>query len=166
MKYEEIRSQIKSGDILAFRHTEWKTWKDLKSQFVKFFTKSEYSHVGIAWVIGGRVFVIEAVIPLVRIFPISKVLPFDLIPCGERYWLPIIEEACLTYVGEEYSQWEAVCAAFGKLKAGASNSWECAELCNVALGMGNLLKVDEALSTPADIVRHLNEKGFPIIPIE
>jgi len=166
MKYEDIRQQINSGDILAFRHTGWKTWKDLKCQFVKFFTKSEYSHVGLAWIIGGRVFVIEAVMPLVRIFPISKVLPFDLIPCGSKYWQPIIEEACLTYVGEEYSQYQAILAGINRLKAGADSRWECAELCNVALGMGNLLKTDEALSTPADIVRHLNEKGFPIIPIE
>jgi ASC-1-like (ASCH) protein len=167
MKYTDIRREIKSGDILAFEHNSWKTIKDLEIQVVKWFTKSIYSHVGIAWVVGNRVLIIEAVQPLVRIYPLSKCTPFHWIPCGSKYWNEHIEEATLCYVGEEYSKWEAIKAAFNKLKAGASEKWECAELANVALAMGNLLKVDQALSTPADVVWHLNmELGFPIIPID
>ena len=71
-KYSEYRDQIKSGDLLAWSHRGFRSWHDFKVQAVRLFTQSEYSHVGIAWVVGGRVFVIEAVEPRVRIFPLSK----------------------------------------------------------------------------------------------
>jgi hypothetical protein len=97
-KYSEIRSQIKSGDLLAFRHEGWKSWHDFKVQLVRMFTRSEYSHVAVAWVVGERVMVVEAVEPCVRIFPLSKL--------GSFYWIPLnapwkkeTEEKALSYVG-------------------------------------------------------------------
>lgn len=35
MKYKEIRPLIKSGDILAWSHRGWKSWYDIKIQFVR-----------------------------------------------------------------------------------------------------------------------------------
>ena len=43
------------------------------------FTRSTYAHVGLAWVIGGRVFVLEAVKPRLRIYPLSKYANFYLL---------------------------------------------------------------------------------------
>jgi len=60
MKYSEVRDTIKSGDLLAWSHRGWRTWYDIKIQAVRFFTQSEFSHVGVAWAVGGRVFVLEA----------------------------------------------------------------------------------------------------------
>lgn len=125
MKYQDIRNHIKSGDLLAWTHRGWKTWHDFKIQMVRLFTQSEYSHVGTAWVIGERVFVIEAVVPLIRIYPLSKL--------GEFYWIPmdapwreVTEVVALERVGYPYSQVEAI-KAFLSLPLDDS-VWECAEL--------------------------------------
>ena len=124
MKYEEARPLIKSGDLLAWTHKPWSSLYDLKIQLVRFFTRSEYSHVAIAWVIGERVFVIEAVIPLIRIYPLSKL--------GNFYWLPMdvkwnkeTEALALSKIGERYSTFDAIKAYFTKLEY--DSRWECAE---------------------------------------
>lgn len=123
--YDEIRKDIRSGDLLAWSHRGIRNWHDLKIWFVRLFTRSEYTHVGTAWVIGGRVLVIEAVMPLVRIYPLSKL--------GNFYWSPInlpwadkTEEKALSYVGCKYSQVQAMMAPFGKPPE--DNLFECAEL--------------------------------------
>ena len=81
--YANIRQHIKSGDLLAWSHRApwWASLRDCKIALVRLFTRSEYCHVGIAWVLGGRVFVIEAVKPEVRIYPLSKLAPF--------YWVQV-----------------------------------------------------------------------------
>lgn len=99
-------------------------WPYIESK-VRAFTQSEYSHVGTAWVIGERVFVIEAVTPLVRIFPLSKLLPFYHLPMNAP-WSPQALEYALSKIGEPYSQLQAI-QAFFKLPNDDS-LWECAEL--------------------------------------
>ena len=79
MIYKQARPMIRSGDVLAWSHRGIRSWHDLKIWLVRMFTRSEYSHVGTAWVVGNRVFVIEAVMPKVRIYPLSKL--------GDFYWL-------------------------------------------------------------------------------
>lgn len=127
MKYSDARPLIRSGDLLAWSHRApwYRSWHDFKIAMVRMFTMSEYSHVGTAWVVGGRVFVIEAVMPLVRIYPLSKL--------GEFYWMQLEaewSEATLEYalskVGEPYSQLQAMQAFFHLPSADAL--WECAEL--------------------------------------
>ena len=125
MKYDEIRSNIKSGDLLAWSHRGWKSWSDIKIQLVRFFTQSEYSHVGTAWVIGSRVFVIEAVMPLVRIYPLSKLESFYWIQMNAP-WYNSTEARALEKVGYKYSEVEAVKGFLG-LKMDTT-TFQCAEL--------------------------------------
>lgn len=125
MKYEEIRSNIKSGDILAWSHRGWKSFHDIKLQFVRFFTQSEYSHVGTAWVIGSRVFVIESVMPIVRIYPLSKLESFYWVQMNAP-WYKMTEARALEKVGYPYSQIEAVKGFLG-LKMDTT-TFQCAEL--------------------------------------
>jgi hypothetical protein len=125
MKYEAAREKIKSGDLLAWSHRGWRSWYDIQIQLVRFFTQSEYSHVGIVWVVGGRVLVIEAVTPKVRIYPLSKLGTFYWLPYSEP-WTAHHEELALSYVGTEYSKLEAIAAFF-------NTSWypakmQCAKL--------------------------------------
>jgi hypothetical protein len=127
MKYQEVRPLIKSGDLLAWSHRGWRTWKDIKIQLVRFFTQSEYAHVGTAWVVGERVFVIEAVIPVVRIYPLSKLGEFYHIPLNV-VWSKKAEAFALKEVGVPYSEWEAFISFFN-IK-GAESTYECAELCS------------------------------------
>lgn len=131
-EYKDIRSEIRSGDLLAWSHTSWKSWYDIKIQAVRLFTQSEYCHVGIAWVIGGRVFALEAVQPRVRIFPLSKLTPFYWLPLNAP-WAPKTEEYALSIIGESYSQEQAVAAFFKMLKAGEDANWQCAEYVQTVL---------------------------------
>lgn len=128
MKYADARPLIKSGDILAWSHRGWRTFHDIKIQMVRFFTQSKYSHVGTAWVIGDRVFVLEAVQPLVRSFPLSKLLVdgCDWIPLNAPW-----RDATLTFavwcVGDPYSQLQALQSFNGQPPV--DKKWQCAELC-------------------------------------
>ena len=126
MNYTEARPEIRSGDLLAWSHERWGSWYDFKVQMVRVFTRSVYCHVGIAWEIAGRVFVLEAVSAGVRIFPLSRLLPFYWIPLRAN-WESEVEAWALRQVGAPYSQWQAVLAGLGLLKPGEDSIWQCAE---------------------------------------
>jgi len=133
--YESIRPTIKSGDILAWSHRPWKTLYDMQIQVVRIATRSEYCHVGVAWVISGRVFVIEAVTPKVRIYPLSKLLPFYFIPVTGN-WSDESEEFALAQVGCEYSKIEAIKSFFGV--PDYNELWQCAELLAVVSKLNSI----------------------------
>jgi hypothetical protein len=154
MDYKTARPQIISGDIIAFSHEGWSSWSDIESQMVKLWTQSEYSHVGIAWAIAGRVFVLEAVVPEIRIFPLRKLLPF--------YWVPMqtplsktTERYAISRVGEEYSKWEAIKGYLGSTSL--NRKWQCAEYVRTVLSVnGSMMK---GKNTPSAIVRDALEMG-------
>ena len=154
MDYNTARPLIKSGDLLAWTHRSWKTWADIKIQLVRFFTQSEYSHVGIAYVIDGRVFVIEAVRPLVRIFPLSKTGTFYHLPLNGT-WSTWAAEYAMSHIGEPYSQLQAVQAFFKPLTH--DGLWECAELALAILDQTgvNLGQV----ATPTAVVYEAMQQG-------
>lgn len=158
MKYEALRAQIKSGDLLAWSHRGWRTWYDFKVQMVRVFERSEYTHVGIAWRSGGRVWVIESVTPLVRVVPLSTLLPCYVAPMPVR-WNQGVEAYALSFVGDErwkYSEWEAIKAWFGKHDT--SNRWlECAEYVKMVYDrMGLDLR---GRATPSDVVLAAQQAG-------
>lgn len=123
MKYSEVRETIKSGDLLAFSHGDWKTWDGIKVNIVRMFTRSTYSHVAIAWVVGGRIFALEAVKPKLRIFPLSKLGEFYHIPLNAK-WSEHTEEYALSKIGIEYSELVAMAAFFKPVEN--ENVQECA----------------------------------------
>jgi hypothetical protein len=157
MKYAEARPQIKSGDLLAWSHRGWRSWYDIQIQLVRFFTQSEYSHVGVAWVTGGRTFVIEAVTPKVRIFPLSKLGDFYWIP-DFIDWTPELEERALSYVGTEYSKLEALSAFFGQ-------SWDSAKMQCAKLAM-TIAGVHNPNVTPSEAVGRALENASPLFKVE
>ena len=147
MDYDLFREQIRTGDLLA-----WSTHKTTGSRriintLIRLFTVSEYAHVGIAWVVGDRVFVIEAVRPMVRIFPLSSKIPFYHVNTGLN-----VSDGLLTYmlsrVGESYSISQAIAAYFSRPKA--DKEWQCAELVNDIFRRGGL-KLRNAW-TPSSLV--------------
>ena len=118
MKYNEIRDRIRSGDLLAFARNSW------TSSVIRIFTRSTYSHVGVAWVTGGRVFILESVgHGGTRIFPLSLSGDFYLLPLRAP-WTPSVEEFALENVGIRYSVLDAILAYFGRLPRGSMR--ECA----------------------------------------
>lgn len=154
MLYNSIRNNIKSGDLLAWSHKSWRSWYDIKIQLVRLFTQSEYSHVGLAWCIGERVFVLEAVTPYVRIYPLSRSKEFYWIPLNIQ-WDNKIEEEALSKVGDSYSQLDAIKAFFSlSIK---NNKWECAEYVADILNVGGI-DLGSKL-TPAHIVESALKLG-------
>jgi hypothetical protein len=129
MDYTSNRERIKSGDLIALTHKKWGSLYDLQVQAVRLGTESEYSHVGLIWEIGGRLFVIESVVPFVRILPLAHYAKEGF------YWLsmnaPISDdelEFAMDDVGTwSYSKWQAILAFFKRLKIGADRAGMCAE---------------------------------------
>lgn len=152
MNYYSARPLIRSGDVLAWNGT------GLVDKLIKFATKSFYSHCGIAWVVGDRVFVIEAVEPMVRIYPLSKKVPFYWIPVTP-YWDEEIEKIALSRVGDKYSILAAVKGYLNTLRVGSDNSWQCAELVISVLKAKGVFNT-EVQPTPAAVVETLQRQGF------
>ena len=151
-KYSDIRSTIRTGDILAWSHTGNKSFYDFKLWLVKLFTKSKFTHVGIAWVVGSRVFILESVSAGVRIYPLSLALPCYLVSKGH------LSSEQLTFAiskaGQEYSTIECIKAYFNSNNL-SNSSWQCAEyVCSVL----NL----PCRATPADVVKYLLDRGMHI----
>lgn len=155
MNYTEARSKFKTGDILAWSHGSWATFHDAKVNLIRIGTRSEYSHVGLTWVVGGRVLVVEAVVPQIRIFPLSKLLPFYQVQMPKRLSKKG-EEFMLSQVGGEYSQWEAVKAFIGHVKNGSNSYWECAELVNTTWGV-DISAFGQIKATPTETVKYAME---------
>ena len=163
MRYSAIRNQIQSGDLLSWSHRGWGSLYDLQIQAIRVVDRTEYTHVGVAWVVAGRVFVIEAVSAGVRLFPLSRLLPFYWQPAG-AIWTERAEAFALSHIGDPYSKLQAVRAFFGALKIGADRTWECAELaleilkaCGVNLGHR---------AVPSDLVREAQRLGMPLFYID
>lgn len=133
MNYNSAKSQIRSGDVLAWTHRGWKTWYDIKLQIVRIWTRSEFCHVGVAWVIGDRVFVLEAVSSGVRLMPLSMLLPCAWISRG--IWSPEHEKRALEQLGKPYSYWDAIMGAVGALDIADNSNWQCAEYVSYVLGL-------------------------------
>lgn len=161
MKYPQARQMIRSGDILAWSHRGITSWHDLKIWFVRMFTRSEYSHVGTAWVIGDRVFVIEAVMPLVRIYPLSKLGPFYWLQMG-AYWRNATETLALAHVGDEYSQIQAIVSPF--VTPADDHRWECAELVARIARQDSIDLGD--VYTPSEVVLAAQKRGAPLTYVE
>ena len=117
MDYATARPLIQSGQLIAQSHGDWTTWRGLKVNLVRIFTRSTYSHIGIAWVIGGRVFILEAVKPKLRIYPMSKIGDFYLLPL-QAAWGEAAENLALKNIGVDYSELVAMQAFFGPLQVG------------------------------------------------
>lgn len=152
MNYSEARPTIKSGDLIAYSAGDWKSWHGIKINLIRIFMRSTYSHVGVAWVISGRVFILEAVVPLTRIYPLSKTGNFYLIPLNAE-WSINTEEYALSRIGEAYSQWDAIKAYFNPLKKGSVS--ECAAyareiLLRDGIDLGELSRPDTVVQAALD----------------
>jgi len=155
MKYEDARPLIESGDIIAFRRN------DIVSRVIRMATESDYSHVGLAWPIAGRVMILEAVIPLIRIFPLSKLKPFYWISMG-RPMTPAAEEFALSRIGENYSVPEAIRGYLGITKT--DREWQCAEYVRSILETMN--PGFRCRDTPTEVVREALIDGGRVSLVE
>lgn len=162
MDYITARGQIQSGDVIALSHEQWGSWYDLQIQAVRMFTESEYSHIALAWVFGGRVFLIESVNPFVRIMPLSNLADkgFYHIPIGVEPTETELE-FLMSQVGvAPYSKIEAILAYFKKAKIGDTRVEECAKFAIEARRLSGVDLGDKA--TPSAVVKTLLEAGHAL----
>ena len=144
MKYSDARPLIRSGDPIGYTHKVpmWRSWHDFKVGFVRLWTRSRYSHVGVAWVVGERVFLLESVKSGVRNFPLSMTGAFDWVSRG------IWDEAALTRglaeSGGEYSEVEGMKAPFGVLDM-SNKKWQCAKYFCYVLGLVGVTMTPDAV---------------------
>lgn len=134
MNYSDARPLICDGDVIALTHRRLKSWYDLQVMIVRFVQSSKYAHVAQVFAIGGRLFVLEAVTPLVRMVPLSHFAEegFDWIAMDTPMSAAEVEQA-LSLVGVgQYSKWQAILAFLGRLKLGADLLVQCCEyvICN------------------------------------
>lgn len=158
MKYADVRNSIRSGDLLAWSARKVESLHDLQVQAIRVFDRTEYVHVGVAWVCGGRVWVIESVTPVVRVVPLSNLLPCYHVTTAAK-WTKGAEQYAISYVGNKnyrYSRWEAVKGFFGATND--ENKWlQCAEFARLVYAA---LGIDlDGRATPSDVVNGFLERG-------
>ena len=149
MKYEDARPNIKSGHLIAFTHRSWTSFYDLKVQAVRFFTQSEYSHIGIAWVIDDRVFILESITGGVRIHALSDLVPFWHITTNAP-WKPETQKFALSLVGKPYSQIGAIRAFIDKEPERTLDRMWCSKLGQLVLEADGVIGAVQ--QTPSSVV--------------
>jgi len=122
------RSDIASGDLLVWKKSKFSKTSNFYLNLIRFFTRSEYAHVGVAWRIDGRLFVVEASQPVVRIVPVKEADEFYHISM-DIAWTEFSENWLLDKVGLKYSILDAVRAYLGKTIED-DRRYQCAELAN------------------------------------
>jgi hypothetical protein len=162
MVYDEVRSTFQTGDIIAISRDQLRSWHDIPGHIIRLFTRSEYSHVGMVWVIGERVFLVESVTPLVRIIPLSnlKERGFYHVCIGKDFSASELQYIVSTIGASKYSRWQAILAYFKRLKIGADDKFECAELVIAARRLSGVQLGNVA--TPSAVVKRLLEQGYKL----
>lgn len=147
------RTKIKSGDLLAWSTDKKSLLSKVFLELIRILTSSEYAHVAIAWWIDGRLFIVEATTPNVRLIPIADTDEFYHIP-AEIEWSEKAENYLLDKIGLPYSFIDGVLAYLGKTLP-ESTHYQCAELANdFYRQMG--LELGPTNNTPAKVVNALS----------
>lgn len=162
VKYADVRAAMASGDVVFFQSNHW------KARLVRWWTKSPFSHVGILFCVAGRVFVLEAVLNGVRIYPLSKEARFWHAP---RFvdWGVEAEEFAMSKVSEPYSQFWAVLAGAG-FRLPDDGMWQCAEfvrqvLLRCLMPTWVMAKLANAQETPSAIAQWVDGCGVALTEI-
>ncbi len=125
VKYSDIRNTIQTGDLLAWDIKKIGSVSDLVLKAYQKIFKANYSHVGVAVILGGRVFVVEATLPVVRLYPLSRKPDFYIVPCSIETKNTYIEYL-FDKLGDAYSLFDLIKACFGI--SGVNSEFYCSEL--------------------------------------
>lgn len=147
---------IKSGDLIA-----WTNNTGFYNKLIRLVTLSEYTHVGIAIIENGKLYVVEATIPVVRKVELASKTPFFHIPMG------VVVGTGLTnvlqqFIGREYSILQAMLSVFNIYIN--DDKWYCTELCYEFYKKAGIV-FDKRL-TPTKFVRQAISYGNVINNIE
>lgn len=157
--YSQIRDELKTGDLLAWRITKINSIFDFILVLYQKILGARFSHVGIVVKLGGRTFVVEATPPAVRIFPLSMCDDFYLIKTNNLKFSTSYLNALFKHLGKKYSISD-LSKGILDIKGDSSNLY-CSELAKEFYkGIGYIDDEDAGL-TPDKIVFTIQEKsGF------
>ena len=146
MDYLIARPNIKSGDVIAFRGHGLFCWA------IRAVTRSQWSHVALAWVVGERVLLIES-----RASRMGVTIDRPLSTAGACTWIPTgaawgvwPESVALDALGIAYG-WLDVFRAAGGLSP-RNRGLHCAEYVADVLAAAGVKWPDDWCPTPAGVV--------------
>lgn len=146
------RGVIRSGDLLVWS-TNKKNWLSrMILKFIRFMTASEFAHVGVAWRIEGRLWVVEATIPVVRLSPVKDDDEFFHVPVNLQ-WNAGCENYLIDKIGLPYSVMDDVRAYLGEA-LDDDKKWQCAELAN-DFYRSQGIDIGICSNTPTEVVNNL-----------
>ncbi|EKD89581.1 MAG: hypothetical protein ACD_33C00041G0008 [uncultured bacterium] len=150
--YSEFRSEIKSGDLLAWEIKKINSFIDFLLLLYQKIYRIKYSHVGIAVVYGNRVFCLEASSPQVRLVPLSLLGDFYIVKANVK-WKKQYDNILLSEIAKPYSLFDYVRNILGFKRS--SDSLYCSELvANFYLDIAYTFNEDAGLN-PSDLVKEI-----------
>lgn len=151
--YPFIRPLIKSGDLLAWRHST------LFAELIRHWTGGSYSHVGIAWLFRDRIFVLQDKEKQgINLVALSDNLPCDWISTG-AVWTEIVETEAMRHLGQSYSFLNCILAGLNIHPVGVKRI--CSEYAYSILQLSGVIEKQHAL-TPVQLVDLLLDLGKPL----
>jgi hypothetical protein len=127
-KYSEVRNEIKTGDMLLWRDAKTGPLRTMLERLaVRVSTTSPYTHVGVAWVELGRVWVMEITTHGCAPRLLSECGNFDWSPAPEPLTPEALRYAFSCFGVWRYSKWQAILGALRRLTIGADTLGQCAE---------------------------------------
>lgn len=153
---------LRSGDLLIFAEDGRTGFSAFALGAIRFFTRSEYAHVGIAVRNGDDVCILDAVVPSVQYRKLRKSETFYFVPMHLNIVDGDLHKVVVKYRGLKYSVLDAFRAYFG-LTLKDDNRYQCVELVDeiyreqgLDLNVGRLTPsniVKAALSRPGTTLR-------------
>lgn len=151
--YETIRSEIRSGDIIAFEDRG-----TLFGWLIRTATRGKYAHVALAWVVEGQVLLLES-----RLFGgikchrrLSTCVEFDWVKTYTD-WTPEVAERALSQLGRPYSLLNAL--RQGLRRKPSAYGEDC------SLYIANVLKLPRDQATPRGVVSAYVDTGAPCVNV-
>lgn len=154
-------SQYSSGALLA-----WKP-NSLIGHLICWFTKSEYSHVGLLWRFHGRYYVLEAIWNGgVRIRLLKEDLPVYIIPTNIK-WTDYVEECAVRKLGRMYHFLDALRVGFN-MNPHIYDSEICSHYVAHILKEAGMSIPDDKPLRPDDVVNYcleLNGRKIEVVTV-
>lgn len=158
VRYSEIRDTLKTGDLISWKAGKVNSFFTAILKIYQKILKPKSVHVGVVFVAGKRVFVVEARPPQIRIYPLSRMEDFYLI----RTNIPDDKnnvDLLLAKVGVKYGLFDLIKGIlFGKGKN--NKRIYCSELASIYYESVQLLdttKYKDAWRSPDNLIEAICE---------